>query len=72
MTHERRFRPTDGTFENTFPNHYGSGLVTIVLRLGDVMGMRLGRSQEDGAGVHAQLFSGFLNSPSVPKADPKG
>jgi hypothetical protein len=67
MTHERRFRPTDGTFEDTFPNYYGARLVSVVLRLGDVMS--LWRSQEGSAGVLAHLFS-FLNPSSVSKAVP--
>ena len=60
MTHDRRFRPTDGTFENTFPNYYGAGLVTVVLRIADVMATRFRRSQEDGAGVFVHLFSELL------------
>ena len=72
MTQDRRFRATDGTFENTFPHYYGAGLVTVVLRIADVMATRFRRSQEDGAGIFVHLFPSFLSSPSAPKADPKG
>lgn len=35
MSDDRRFRPATGTFDDTYRQHHGAGLVALVLRIAD-------------------------------------
>jgi hypothetical protein len=40
MSDDRRFRPTIGTFDETYPQHHGAGLVALALRIADGLNRR--------------------------------
>ena len=74
MNDERKFGRIDGKFEDTYPNYYGAGFVTIVLRLAASMNSRHHASWFQKPTEHEKL--GLLNRlcPALPNvlSAPKG
>jgi hypothetical protein len=78
MNDERKFRRIHGNFEDTYPNYYGAGLVTIVLRIAASMKSRQLASwfqnpaEHEKFGLLSRLFPALLNVLSAPKGDHEG